>query len=125
MYTKNEDDKLLIIVLYVDDIIFGTNEETMSQNFASVMQKEFEMYFLGELTYFLGLQVQQEKYGIFPSQTKYIKQILKNYGMEDCKPVCTPMMTGCSLSSINDSLAISELEYRTIIGNLLYLTSTK
>ena len=85
-----------------DDIIFGSNEEAMSRNFASVMQQEFEMSLLGELTYFLGLQVQQNKDVIFLSQTKYLKQILKKYGMEYSKPVCTPMVIGCSLSS-NDS----------------------
>jgi len=53
---------LLIIVVYVDDIIFGSNEESMSQNFAYVMKQEFEISLLGELTYFLGLQVQQTKY---------------------------------------------------------------
>jgi len=87
--------------VYVDDIIFGSNEEAMNQNFALVMQKEFEMSVLGEHTYFLGLQVQQNKDGIFLSQTKYLKQILKKYGMEDSKPVCTPMVTGCSLSAMN------------------------
>ena len=93
LYIKIDNDKLLILVVYVDDIIFGSNEEAMSQNFALVMQKQFEMSFLGELTYFLGLHVQQNKDGIFLSQTKYLKQILKKYGMEDLKPVCTPMVT--------------------------------
>ena len=68
-----ETDKLLIIFVYVDDIIFGSNEESMSQNFASVMQQEFEMSLVGELTYFLGLQVEQNKDGIFLSQTKYLE----------------------------------------------------
>eukprot|EP00253_Pinus_taeda_P024064 PITA_24064 len=61
LYIKVDNDKLLILVVYVDDIIFGSNEEAMRQNFALVMQKEFEMSLLGELTYFLGLQVQQNK----------------------------------------------------------------
>ena len=65
LYIKIDNDKLLILVMYVDDIIFGSNEEDMSQNFALVMQKEFEMSLLGELTYFLGLQVQQNKDDIF------------------------------------------------------------
>ena len=73
----------------------------MSQKFASIMQQEFEMSLLGELTLFLGLQVQQATYGIFLSQEKYLKKILK-YGMEDCKPVSTPMITGCNLSSNDD-----------------------
>eukprot|EP00253_Pinus_taeda_P010923 PITA_10923 len=106
LYVKIENNKLLILVVYVDDIIFGSNEEAMSQSFALVMQKEFEMSFLGELTYFLGLQIQQNEGGIFLSQTKYLKQILKKYGMEDVKPVCTPMVTGCSLSANDESVAV-------------------
>eukprot|EP00253_Pinus_taeda_P004411 PITA_04411 len=101
------------------------NEEAMSQNFALVMQKEFEMSLLGELTYFLGLQVQQNKDGIFLSQTKYLKQILKKYGMEDSKPVCTPMVTGCSLSANDNSAAVHQPTYRSMIGSLLYLTGTR
>eukprot|EP00253_Pinus_taeda_P028701 PITA_28701 len=108
-----------------DDIIFGSNEEAMSQRFALVMQKEFEMSLLGELTYFLGLQIQQNEGGIFLSQTKYLKQILKKYGMEDAKPVCTPMVTGCSLSANDESAAVLQPTYRSMIGSLLYLTGTR
>eukprot|EP00253_Pinus_taeda_P008235 PITA_08235 len=122
LYIKIENDKLLILVLYVDDIIFGSNEEAMSQSFALVMQKEFEMSLFGELTYFLGLQIQQNEGGIFFSQTKYLKQILKKYGMEDAKPVCTPMVTGCNLSANDESAIVHQPTYRSMIGSLLYLT---
>src|SRR3984885_12829257 len=125
LYIKVENDKLLILVVYVDDIIFGSNEEDMSQSFALVMQKEFEMSLLGELTYFLGLQIQQKEGGIFLSQTKYLKQILKKYGLEDSKPVCTPMVTGCSLSANDESAAVHQPTYRSMIGSLLYLTGTR
>eukprot|EP00253_Pinus_taeda_P001964 PITA_01964 len=101
------------------------NEEAMSQNFALVIQKEFEMSLLGELTYFLGLQVQQNKNGIFLSQTKYLKQILKKYGMKDSKPVCTLMVTGCSLSANDDSTIVHQPTYRSMIGSLLYLRGTR
>eukprot|EP00253_Pinus_taeda_P028314 PITA_28314 len=101
------------------------NEEAMSQNCALVMQKEFEMSLIRELTYFLGLQIQQNEGGIFLSQTKYLKQILKKYGMEDLKPVCTPMVTGCSLSANDDSAAVHQPTYRSMIGSLLYLTGTR
>eukprot|EP00253_Pinus_taeda_P015722 PITA_15722 len=97
----------------------------MSQSFALVMQKEFEMSMLGELTYFLGLQIQQNEGGIFLSQTKYLKQILKKYGMEDAKPVCTPMVTGCSFSANDESAVVHQPTYRSMIGNLLYLTGTQ
>eukprot|EP00253_Pinus_taeda_P002490 PITA_02490 len=100
------------------------NEEAMSQNFALVMQKEFEMSLLGELTYFLGLQVQQNKDGIFLSQTKYLKQILKKYGMEDSKPVCTPMVTRCSLSANDESAVVHQPTYRSMVASLIYLTGT-
>lgn len=62
-----------MVVVYVDYIIFGSNEESMSKEFSFVMQEELEMSILGELTYFLDLQMQQAKYGIFLSQTKYLK----------------------------------------------------
>eukprot|EP00253_Pinus_taeda_P031539 PITA_31539 len=123
LYIKIENDKLLILVVYVDDIIFGNKEETMSQSFVFVMQKKFEMSFLGELTYFLGLQIQQNEGGIFLSQTKYLKKILKKYGMEDSKPVCTPMVTGCSLSANDETTAVHQPTYRSMIGSLLYLTA--
>eukprot|EP00253_Pinus_taeda_P011742 PITA_11742 len=123
LYIKIENDKLLILVVYVDDIIFGSNEEAMIQSFAVVMQKEFEMSILGELTYFLGLQIQQNEGDIFLSQTKYLKQILKNYGMEDSKLVCTPMVIGCSLSANDESAAMHQPTYRSMIGSLLYLTA--
>ena len=125
LYIKIYNDKLLILVVYVDDIIFGSNEEDTSQNFALVMQKEFEMSMLGELTYFLGLQVQQNKYGIFLSQTKYLKQILKKYEMEDLKPVCTRIVMGCSLSANDEQTAVHQPTYRSMIGSLLYLTGTR
>jgi len=82
------------------------------------------MPLLGELTYFLGVQVQENKYDIFLSQTKYLKQILKKYGMEESKPVCTPMVIRCSLSSNDDSTTIHQPTYRSMIGNLLYLIGT-
>eukprot|EP00253_Pinus_taeda_P018316 PITA_18316 len=80
------------------------------------------MSLLGELTYFLGLQVQKNKDDIFLSQTKYLKQILKKYGMEDSKLVCTPMVTRCSLSANDESAAVHQPTYISMIGSLLYLT---
>eukprot|EP00253_Pinus_taeda_P028438 PITA_28438 len=108
--------------MYVDDINFGSNGEAMSQSFALVMQKEFEMSLLGELSYFLRLKIQQNKGGIFMSQTKYLKQILKKYGMQDSKPICTPMVTGCSLNANDESVVVHQPTYRSMIGSLLYLT---
>ena len=89
------------------------------------MQQEFEMSLLGELTFFLGLQVHQTADGIFLSEEKYLKQILKKYGMEDWKPVSTPMIIGCNLSSHDESPAVNQPEYISMIGILLYLIGTR
>ena len=94
---------MVIIEVYVDDIIFGSDDERLSQNFSEVMQKEFEMSMLGELGFFLGLQISQKENGIFISQSKYVKEMLKKFQMEDCKPVSTPMITGCKLSKDDES----------------------
>jgi hypothetical protein len=89
------------------------------------MQNEFEMSLLGELSFFLGLQICERNQGIFISQTKYIREMLKRFGMEDCKPVITPMQTSCNLRKGDDSKSTDERQYRSMIGNLLYVTTTR
>jgi hypothetical protein len=83
------------------------------------MQNEFEISLLGELSFFLGLQIRQSNQGIFISQTKYIREILKRFGMEDFKLVITPMQTSCKLSKDDDSKYTDQRQYRSMIGSLL------
>lgn len=83
------------------------------------------MSMLGELTFFLGLQVIQLQQGIFMSQTKYAKEMIRRFNMADCKPVSTPMETGCKLTKSDDSLEVNQSEYRSMIGSLLYLTASR
>ena len=106
IYIKIEDKNMIIATFYVDDIIFGSNLQILSVNFASEMNKEFEVSMLGELKFFLGLQVYQWDKGIFISQTKYIKDMLKKFKMEDSKPVNTPMTTRCKLRKNDESLEV-------------------
>ena len=89
------------------------------------MQSEFEMSLLGELTYFLGLQISHQEKGIFICQAKYIKEMLKIFKMEDCKPVLTPMVTGCKLSIDDSSKDVDQRLYRSMIGSLLYVTTSR
>ena len=77
IYFKIEKDELLIIVVYVDDLIFGCNNDKMSHEFVEVMAREFEMSMNGELSFFLGLQISQSSKGFFISQSKYLKEMLK------------------------------------------------
>jgi hypothetical protein len=88
------------------------------------MQNEFEMSLLGELSFFLGLQIRQSNQGIFISQTKYIREMLKRFRMEDCKPVITPMQTSCKLSKDDNSKSTDQRQYRSMIDNLLYVTTS-
>jgi hypothetical protein len=125
LYIKIEDQNMIVVVVYVDDIIFGSNLTIMSRKFATEMQEEFEMSMLGELSFFLGLQVTQSEKGIFISQTKYIKEMLKKFQMEDSKPVSTPMVTGCKLSLDDDSPKVDQTMYRSMIRSFLYSTTTR
>jgi hypothetical protein len=97
------EGNILLIEVYVDDIIFGSDDDRLSQKFAKDMQNEFEMSLLGEIFFFLGVQIRQRNQGIFISQTKYMREMLKRFGMEDCKPVITPMQTSSKLRKYDDS----------------------
>jgi hypothetical protein len=89
------------------------------------MHNEFEMSLLGELSFFLGLQIRQSNRGIFISQTKYIREMIKRFEMEDYKPVITPMQTSCKLSKDDDSKSTDQRQYWSMIGNLLYVTTSR
>ena len=94
---------MIIVEIYVDDIIFGSDNDQLSKQFAQSMQIEVEMYMLGELKFYLGIQISQYDKGTFISQNKYINEMLKKFQMQDCKPVGTPMVAGCKLSNTDES----------------------
>jgi hypothetical protein len=89
------------------------------------MHNEFEMSLLGELYFFLGLQICQRNQGNFISQTNYIKEMLKRLGMEDCKLVITPMQTSCKLSKDDHSKSKYQRQYWSMIGSLLYVKTSR
>jgi hypothetical protein len=89
------------------------------------MQTEFEMSMIGELSYFLGLQVKQNSAGIFISQEKYLKEMLKKFQMEDSSPIRTPMVVGSKLNKDDMSLNVDQRTYRSMIGSLLYITASR
>jgi hypothetical protein len=124
LYIKIKDNDLLIVLVYVDDIIFGCNKDSLVQWFSSTMESEFEMSMIGELSFFLGLQITQRSEGMFISQEKYLREMLKRFQMEDSKPVGTPMVTGCKLSKDDDSPDVDQSSYRSMIGSLLYITAS-
>jgi hypothetical protein len=89
------------------------------------MQGEFEMSMMGELTYFLGLQIKQLEEGTFIYQTKYCLELLKKFGMTDSKIMETPMASTCALSKDEEGKDVEITKYRGIIGSLLYLTASR
>jgi hypothetical protein len=83
------------------------------------------MSLLGELSCFLGLHICQSNQGIFIYQTKYIREILKRFGMEYCKLVTTPVKTNCKLRKDDDSKSIDHRKYMSMIGILIYVTTSE
>ena len=93
LFIKKSKNNLLIVKIYVDDIIFSATNHFLCEEFSKLMQGEFEMSMMGELKFFLGLQIKQCKDGIFINQTKYARNILKKFGMDGVKSSKTPMST--------------------------------
>jgi hypothetical protein len=93
VFTKTFNGDLFICQICVNDIIFGSTNQKSCEEFSRLTVQKFEMSMLGELAFFLGFQVKQLKEGIFVSQTKYLQDILKKFGMKDVKPIKTSMGT--------------------------------
>ena len=90
-----------------------------------MMSMEFEMSMIGELSFFLGLQIKQLKECIFVCQSKYVKDILKKFGMEDAKPIKNPMATNGHLDLDKGGNPVDQKLYHSMIGSLLYLTASR
>ncbi|GKB29071.1 uncharacterized mitochondrial protein-like protein [Tanacetum coccineum] len=95
------------------------------KEFEKMMHKKFQMSSIGELTFFLGLQVKQKEDGIFISQDKYVTEILKKFCFSDVKKANTPMETHKPLLKDADGKDVDEHMYRSMIGSLMYLTSSR
>ncbi|GJS18822.1 retrovirus-related pol polyprotein from transposon TNT 1-94 [Tanacetum coccineum] len=112
LFTKKKSSNLIIVQIYVDDIIFGSTCQDMCDEFAKIMDDEFEMSMMGELNFFLGLQIKQMKDGIFFNQSKYIKEMLKKFGLEESKPMKTPMSSDTKLMKDEECEMTLEEELR-------------
>ncbi|GJT24715.1 putative ribonuclease H-like domain-containing protein [Tanacetum coccineum] len=108
-----------------DDIIFGSTKKELCEEFEKLMKDKFQMSSMGELTFFLGLQVQQKKKGIFISQDKYVHEILKKFNYTDVKSASTPTDLERPLVKDSDADDVDEHLYRSMIGSLMYLTASR
>ncbi|GJU29594.1 putative ribonuclease H-like domain-containing protein [Tanacetum coccineum] len=109
----------------IDDIIFGSTKKKLCIEFKKMMHKKFQMSSMGELTFFPRLQVKQKEDGIFISEDKYVTKILKKFGFSDVKTANTPMETHKPLLKDADGEDVDEHMYRSMIGSLMYLTSSR
>jgi hypothetical protein len=115
----------LLVQIYVDDIIFGGSSHSLMSSFQEMMENEFHMYMMGELTFFLGIQVKQMKQSTFIHQAKYTKDLMKKFNMDKLKLMSTLMSMVASLDLDENSEAVDQREYRSLIGSHLYLTATR
>jgi len=125
LFTKTKGVDLIIVQIYVDDIIFGSTNVSLCEEFSKCMHSEFEMSMMGELNYFLGLQIKQTKEGIFINQAKYVKDLLKKFDFEGMKPLSTPMSSSIKIDKDENGKAVDITKYRGMIGSLLYLTASR
>ncbi|KAK2417316.1 putative mitochondrial protein [Trifolium repens] len=125
LFVKQEKGKFIIAQIYVDDIVFGGMSNAMVQHFVQQMQSEFEMSLVGELTYFLGLQIKQMDDTIFISQSKYARNVIKKFGMENATHKRTPAPTHLKLTKDEKGISVDQSLYRSMIGSLLYLTASR
>ncbi|GJR40344.1 retrovirus-related pol polyprotein from transposon TNT 1-94 [Tanacetum coccineum] len=119
LFTKKRDSHIIIVQIYVDDIIFESTCQDLCNDFSKFMHDEFEMSMMGELNFFLGLQIKQLEDEIFFNQSKYIKEMLNKFGLEDSKPIKTVMSSENKLNRDEDGESVDDTKYRGMIGSLL------
>nr|GEW52716.1 hypothetical protein [Tanacetum cinerariifolium] len=116
---------ILLVLIYVDDIIFGSTNKDLCQAFKKLMKDKFQMISIGELTFFLALQVKQKQDGIFISHDKYVAEILRKFSLTDGKSASTLIHTEKPLLKDSDGKDVDVHTYRSMIGSLMYLTSSR
>jgi hypothetical protein len=109
----------------MDDIIFAGSSHSLVSSFQKIMENEFQISMMGELNFFLGIQVKEMKKGTFVHQAKYTNDLIKKFNMTELKPVSTPMSSAMSLGPDEDGEAVDQREYKSMISSLLYLTATR
>ena len=125
LFTKKVNGELFVCQLYVDDIIFGSTNQALNDEFSKLMTDRFEMSMMGELRFFLGFEIKQLREGTFINQAKYIQDMLKRFKMTDLNGVATPMQTKCHLELNPKGKDVDQKVYRSMIGPLLYLCASR
>jgi hypothetical protein len=127
LFFYRKEGVYIFVLIYVDDIIIASSTQQAITTLLQDLKSEFALKYLGDLNFFLGIEVKKTSSGILLSQEKYATDILKRVGMMNCKPVKTPMTVSEKLSSHDDTILAAEdaSKYQSIVGALQYLTLTR
>ncbi|GJX09290.1 putative ribonuclease H-like domain-containing protein [Tanacetum coccineum] len=125
LFLKKDKHDIILVQVYVDDIIFGSTKKSWCDEFEALMKSRFQMSSMGELTFFLGLQVKQKPDGIFISQDKYVAEILKKFDFASVKTASTPIETQKPLVKDEEASDVDVHLYRSMIGSLMYVTASR
>ncbi|GKA44560.1 putative ribonuclease H-like domain-containing protein [Tanacetum coccineum] len=124
LFHKKHKRDIILVQVYVDDIIFGSTKKAWCDEFEALIKGEFEISAMGELIFFLGLQVQQRPDGIFIGQDKYVQEILKKFDLESVRTATTPYEAPKPKSKNEPDNPVNVHLCRSMIGSLMYLTAS-
>nr|GFA48822.1 retrotransposon protein, putative, unclassified [Tanacetum cinerariifolium] len=116
---------ILLVQIYVDDIIFASTDPTDRDMFSNETSLKFQMYMMGQMSFFLGLQVSQSPGGIFINQSKFALEILRKFGMDSCDSVETTMVDRLKLDEDPSGIPVDQTCFRSMVGSLMYLTASR
>ncbi|GJT94328.1 putative ribonuclease H-like domain-containing protein, partial [Tanacetum coccineum] len=125
LFTRKSGKHILLVQIYVDDIIFASTDHNACHIFSKEMSSKFQMSMMGQMSFFLGLQVSQSPGGIFINQAKYALETLKKYGMDLSDPVDTPMVDRLKLDEDLLGIPVDQTRFRGMVGSLMYLTASR
>nr|GEW54267.1 uncharacterized mitochondrial protein AtMg00810-like [Tanacetum cinerariifolium] len=125
LFTRKSGKHILLIQIYVDDIIFASTDPKACDIFSNETSSKFQMSIMGQMSFFLGLQVSQNPGGIFINQSKFALEILKKFGIDLCDPVDTPMVDRIKLDEDPLGIPVDQTRFRSMVGSLMYLTASR
>nr|GFA22665.1 retrovirus-related Pol polyprotein from transposon TNT 1-94 [Tanacetum cinerariifolium] len=125
LFAQKTGKHILLVQIYVDDIIFASTDPKACDMFSNEMSSKFQMSMMGQMLFFLGLQVFQSPGGIFINQSKFALEILKKFGMDSCDSIDTPMVDQLKLDEDPSGIPVDQTCFRTMVGSLMYLTASR
>nr|GEZ25507.1 retrovirus-related Pol polyprotein from transposon TNT 1-94 [Tanacetum cinerariifolium] len=125
LFTQKVDKHILLFQIYVDDIIFASTDPKACDIFSNEMSSKFKKSMMGQMSFFLGLQVSQNLEGILINQSEFALEILKKFRMESCDPVDTPMVDRLKLDEDSLGILVDQTRFHSMVGSLMYLTASR